>query len=61
MPRSISRLTSYIRFALMDRRQPDVLTLGADHIIYYYYPRNLQDPDRAMGIFGKRMKAVGQK
>ena len=33
-----------------------VLALGAEHLIYYYYPRNLEDPDRVMGIMAKHLK-----
>jgi hypothetical protein len=42
--------------ALMDRRLPEVLALGAGHVMYYYYPRNLQDPDDDMQILGKHLK-----
>jgi hypothetical protein len=35
---------------IMDRRLPEVLGLGAGHLIYYYYPRDVEDPDRAMGV-----------
>lgn len=35
---------------IMDRRLPEVLSLGAEHVLYYYYPRSLKDPDRNMNI-----------
>ncbi len=35
---------------IMDRRLPEVLQLGAKHLIYYYYPRDVEDPDRAMDV-----------
>jgi len=43
---------------LMDARFPEVLSLGAEHVLYYYYPRSLRDPDRNMGVVGKHMKAA---
>lgn len=42
-------------YMLMDRRLPDLLARPADHLIYYYYPRNLEDPERAMGILRKHL------
>jgi hypothetical protein len=30
---------------LMERRMPEILEKGVGHLIYYYYPRNLEDPD----------------
>ncbi len=42
----------------MDKRLPAVLSLGAEHIIYYYYPRSLKDPDRNMAVIAKHMKAA---
>lgn len=44
----------------MDRRMPEVLSLGAEHILYYYYPRSLKEPDRTMNVLGGHlMKAKG--
>jgi len=45
-------------FDIMDRRLPDVLRLGAEHVIYYYYPRNVADPDRQMAIIAKHLKSL---
>jgi len=45
-------------FELMDCRLPDVLNLGAEHLLYYYYPRNVSDPDRQMAILAKHLKAL---
>lgn len=43
---------------LMDRRLPDVLAMAPEQLIYYYYPRNVPDPDRAMGILRRHLKAA---
>lgn len=40
----------------MDRHYPEVLALGADLYLYYYYPRNVQEPDRAMDVIGRHLK-----
>lgn len=42
----------------MDRRLPQVLRLGAEHVLYYYYPRNLEDPDANMAILAKHLRAL---
>ena len=43
-------------FELMDRRLPDVLNLGAEQIVYYYFPRNVSDPDRQMAILARHLR-----
>lgn len=40
----------------MDRHYPEVLALGADLYLYYYYPRNVQEPDHAMDIIGRHLR-----
>ncbi len=40
---------------IMDRRLPEVLSLGAEHVLYYYYPRSLKDPDRNMNTLRKHL------
>ncbi len=42
--------------ALMDRKLPEVIDLNPDHLIYYYYPRNLDKPVENMAIIKKHMK-----
>jgi hypothetical protein len=42
--------------ALMDRRLPEVMELQPEHLIYYYYPRNLDKPDENMAIIAKHLK-----
>lgn len=42
----------------MDRRMPEVMNLGAEHLMYYYYPRSLQDPDTNMAIVGRHLAAM---
>ncbi len=41
---------------LMEKRFPEILSKQIDQLIYYYYPRNIQNPDRAMKIVGKYVK-----
>jgi hypothetical protein len=41
---------------LMDKRFPEVLEKPVDHLIYYYYPRNLQTPDKIMKVIAKHIK-----
>jgi len=41
----------------LDRNYPAVLNLPADLFIYYYYPRNCDEPDRTMEIIGRHIKS----
>jgi hypothetical protein len=41
---------------LVDRKLPEVLALDAGHFIYYYYPRNLENPDILMRILGGHLQ-----
>jgi hypothetical protein len=41
--------------ALMDKRFPEILSKEVDHLIYYYYPRNLSNPEKNMKIIGKHI------
>jgi hypothetical protein len=41
---------------LMDKRMPEIMERDVDHLIYYYYPRNLEDPDKIMGIMARHLK-----
>lgn len=43
---------------LLDRRLPEVLQLGFGHVLYYYYPRSLKDPDAVMNVMAKHLKAA---
>ncbi len=45
---------------LMDRNYPAVLALKPDMAAYYYYPRNVQEPDRAMAVIAKHVKKFTQ-
>lgn len=40
---------------LLDKRLPEVLTKEVNHLIYYYYPRNLENPDRIMNVLRKHL------
>jgi hypothetical protein len=40
----------------LDRNYPAVLALPADLFTYYYYPRNVDEPDRTMDIIGTHLK-----
>jgi len=44
----------------LSRNYPDVLSLPADMFCYYYYPRNVQDPERVMEIIGRHLKKYTQ-
>ena len=44
----------------MDRNYPAVLALKPDMAAYYYYPRNVEDADRAMAVIAKHIKAFTQ-
>ena len=44
----------------MDRNYPAILALKPDMLAYYYYPRNVQDPDRAMAVIGRHIKKFTQ-
>jgi hypothetical protein len=39
----------------MDACLPQVLALNPDQLIYYYYPRSVEDPDRAMAVVAKHL------
>jgi len=41
---------------VIDRGFPRLLALGADMVSYYYYPRNVQEPERAMGVIGRHIQ-----
>ena len=41
---------------LLDKRMPEVLEKSVDHLVYYYYPRNIQNPDKCMNILAKHLK-----
>lgn len=40
---------------LLERRLPEVIKSDVDHLIYYYYPRNLSQPDKIMNIIRKNV------
>lgn len=40
---------------LMDKKLPEVLDLNIPHLIYYYYPRNISNPEQHMGILKKHL------
>jgi len=41
---------------LMDQRLPEILDSSVDHLIYYYYPRSLKEPDLVMNTLAKHIK-----
>ncbi|OKI64000.1 hypothetical protein A6A27_26105 [Micromonospora sp. CB01531] len=41
---------------LVDRRLPEVVDLGSDCLSYYYFPRNVEDPDELMEITRKHVR-----
>jgi len=38
---------------ILEKRLPEVLSKQVDHLIVFYYPRNLEDPDRIMNSIRK--------
>ncbi len=45
----------------MDAGLPKVLGLGVEQLIYYYYPRNIEQPDWNMAVIAKHLKAYRQQ
>lgn len=44
----------------LDRNYPAVLALKPDMAAYYYYPRNVSEPERTMTIIGRHLKQFTQ-
>ena len=44
--------------AALRRGLPEVLALPADLFCYYYYPRNVAEPERVMRIIGRALKRL---
>lgn len=44
---------------LMDRGMPQVLRMNPEQLIYYYYPRNIGEPDRNMATLAKHLRKYG--
>jgi hypothetical protein len=42
--------------AIMDKRLPEVIEKMPEHLVYYYYPRNVDKPDENMAIISKHIK-----
>ncbi|WP_294069246.1 hypothetical protein [Proteiniphilum sp. UBA1028] len=40
---------------LLEKGMPQLLKMDIDQLIYYYYPRNIEDPDRIMNIIRKNL------
>lgn len=40
---------------LLEKRMPELLDMDIDHLMYYYYPRNIEDPDKLMNIMRKHL------
>lgn len=41
---------------ILEKRMPEVIKTKVDHLIYYYYPRNLSQPDKIMSIIKNEIK-----
>jgi hypothetical protein len=41
---------------LLEKGMPELLKMDIDQLIYYYYPRNVEEPDRTMNIIKKNLK-----
>jgi hypothetical protein len=44
-------------FRLLEKGIPEVMALQPDQLIYYYYPRNVEDPEKAMDIVREQIKS----
>jgi hypothetical protein len=42
----------------MEAGLPRVLALAPDHLIFYYYPRNIEDPDRNMTVIRQALQKI---
>ena len=42
---------------LLEKGMPELLKMDIDQLIYYYYPRNVEDPDRLMNIIKKNLRS----
>jgi hypothetical protein len=40
----------------IDRNYPAALALRPDIFAYYYYPRNVEEPDRAMEVIARHIR-----
>jgi hypothetical protein len=45
-------------YEVVDRRLPEVLACGTEHVAYYYYGGALEDGDRLMAIQARHLKAL---
>lgn len=43
---------------VLDRRLPETLAMGFDHVLYYYYGRSVESPDRCMEIILRHLRAA---
>ncbi|MBC7888249.1 MAG: hypothetical protein H7Z13_10180 [Ferruginibacter sp.] len=41
---------------LMDKRLPELIKKDIDQLVYYYYPRNIEHPDKNMNCIKKHLK-----
>lgn len=41
---------------LLKKRLPEIVSKDVDHLIYYYYPRNLDKPEEIMSVIGHYLK-----
>jgi hypothetical protein len=41
---------------LLEKRLPEVVGTEVDHLIYYYFPRNLASPERVMDVFRRTLR-----
>ncbi|NJO87555.1 MAG: hypothetical protein HC831_00290 [Chloroflexia bacterium] len=41
---------------ILEKRLPELIASDVDHLVYYYYPRNLSSPDKIMNIIKKNIQ-----
>jgi hypothetical protein len=46
---------------VLDRGLPQTLAMGFDHVLYYYYGRSVESPDRCMEIMFRHLRTVKER
>jgi hypothetical protein len=47
--------------AVVDRRMPEVLAMRAEHLAYYYYGADCEEPEWMMAVMGKHLRGLKTK
>ena len=49
---------SVVDVPILKKRLPEVIANSPEHLIYYYFPRNLENPYSVMNVFKKNLKSI---